>query len=295
MRLSDKKYALLLMVPAALFILVFMAWPLFRLIYDSFFEISKFAGGPRDFIGLANYQEALGKASFRSAAGRTVIYTVFVVTLEFTLGFLAALLFSVLGKKSSVFRTFFLYPLMIAPVVAGLLWRFLLIDNSGIVNHLLAKVGIISSPDSINWLSNPRIVLFSVAIPDIWLTTSFMTLVLFAGLQNVPAELVEAARLDGAGFPRILRSIVIPDLRPVIAVALLIRGIDAAKAFDIIQIQTGGGPQNASETMSLLVYQTMIRHGEPGLASAMGTLYLIAMMVVAALAVVFLWKPGANS
>nr|WP_255371703.1 sugar ABC transporter permease [Cellulosimicrobium sp. CUA-896] len=184
---------------------------------------------------------------------------------------------------------------MIAPVVAGLLWRFLLIDNIGIVNQVLFRVGLLDSPGDIGWLSDPDIVLWSVAIPDIWLTTSFMTLILFAGLQNVPGDVLEAARLDGARFPTLLVRIIVPLLRPVIAVALIVRGIDAAKAFDIILIQTGGGPQNASQTLSLLIHQTMVRYGDPGQASAMGTVYLLAMMLVAGLAVWFIWRPGAES
>lgn len=295
MRLPDRRYAALLMAPAALFLLVFVAWPLVRLIVDSFYEISPIAGVPRQFIGLDNYAEILASSTFRGAAWRTLAYTAIVVTFEFVLGFAVALLFTALGRRSAVFRTIFLYPLMIAPVVAGLLWRFLLIDNTGIINHLLFRAGILDSPTQIGWLSDPSIVLWAVAVPDIWLTTSFMTLVIFAGLQNVPDELLEAARLDGARFTTLLTRIIVPLLRPVIAVALIVRGIDAAKAFDIILIQTGGGPQNASQTLSLLVYQTMVRFGEPGQASAMGTLYLLAMLLVAGMAVWFIWRPGAKS
>jgi multiple sugar transport system permease protein len=199
-----------------------------------------------------------------------------------------------LGSRSTLFRTVFLYPLMIAPVVAGLLWRFLLIDNFGIVNALLSRVGIMSSADSIGWLSNPDIALFSVAIPDIWLTTSFMTLILFAGLQNIPGDVLEAARIDGASSVSMLFRIILPLLRPVIAVALIVRGVDAAKAFDIILIQTKGGPDNASQTLSLLIYQTMIRFREPGLASAMATMYLVAMLLIAMVAVWFIWRPGTD-
>lgn len=295
MRITDRRYAALLMAPAALFLLVFVAWPLVRLVVDSFFDISPIAGGPREFIGFGNYADILASDAFRGAAWRTLAYTAIVVTFEFVLGFAVALLFTALGQRSSVFRTIFLYPLMIAPIVAGLLWRFLLIDNSGIVNQLLFRVGILDSPTDIGWLSDPDIVLWAVAIPDIWLTTSFMTLVIFAGLQNVPGDVLEAARLDGARFPTLLARIIVPLLRPVIAVALIVRGIDAAKAFDIILIQTGGGPQNASQTLSLLVYQTMVRFGEPGLASAMGTLYLLAMLLVAGIAVWFIWRPGAQT
>lgn len=292
---GDRRFALLLMAPAALFLAAFVLWPLFRFIYDSFFEISPFAGAPRTFVGFANYATAFASEAFQSASVRTVVYTLIVVTAEFVLGLAVALLFTALGRRSAVFRTVFMYPLMIAPVVAGLLWRFLLIDNFGIVNQLLFEAGILSSPDQIQWLSDPNIALFSVAFPDIWLTTSFITLVLFAGLQNIPGDVIEAARIDGARYPRILFSIIIPLLRPVIAVALIVRGIDAARAFDIILIQTDGGPQGSTTTLSLLIYRIMTRFGDPGLASAMGTVYLVVMLAVAIAAIMLIWRPGSSA
>jgi len=292
--LNDRCFAALLMAPAAIFLGVFVAWPLVRLLFDSFYEISPIAGGPRSFVGLDNYTGALHSEAFTGAAVRTIAYTGIVVTAEFVLGLAAALLFSTLGAKSAVFRTVFMYPLMIAPVVAGLLWRFLLIDNFGIVNEMLARFGVLPDAGAVSWLSDPDIVLFSVALPDIWLTTSFMTLILFAGLQNIPGDVLEAARIDGASGMSMLFRIILPLLRPVIAVALIVRGIDAAKAFDIILIQTKGGPENASQTLSLLIYQTMVRFRDPGLASAMGSMYLFVMLGVAMVAVWYIWRPGAE-
>jgi multiple sugar transport system permease protein len=294
-RISDRRFALYLMTPAALFLAVFVAYPLFRLVSDSFFKISPMAGGPRDFVGVDNYVRAFTSEAFMGGGWRTLAYTLMVVTLEFALGLGMALLFTTLGRKSEVWRTVFLYPLMIAPIVAGLLWKFLMIDNFGLIGTLLHQAGILQNPNQIGWLSNPDIVLFSVAVPDIWLTTSFMCLVLFAGLQNIPGDLIEAARLDGARAPTLLFRIILPLLRPVIAVALVVRGIDAARAFDTILIQTNGGPQSASETMSLLIYRTMIRFGDPGLASAMGTIYLLAMLGVAFFAVATIWRPGKDN
>lgn len=289
--MTDRRFALLLMAPAAMFLAAFVVWPLVKLVVDSFFNVDPLAG-TRVFVGVGNYAKALTSSAFLAASLRTVVYTVIVVTFEFVLGLATALLFHTLGDRSRIFRTIFLYPLMIAPVVAGLLWRFLLIDNFGIVGELLAQVGILTNPNQIGWLSNPNLVLFSVAIPDIWLTTSFMTLVLFAGLQNLPGDVIEAARLDGVGGWRLLQRIILPLLRPVIAVALIVRGIDAAKAFDVILIQTNGGPEQASTTLSLLIYQTMVRFGEPGLASAMSVVYLIVMLVVATVAITTIWRPG---
>jgi multiple sugar transport system permease protein len=289
--MSNSQFATLLMAPAAVFLAIFVAWPVVKLLADSFYDLDPLAG-TRAFVGAGNYVKALTSSEFLSAAARTAIYTVIVVTFEFVLGLATALLFNALGDRARIFRTVFLYPLMIAPVVAGLLWRFLLIDNFGIVGALLARLGILNDPNQIGWLSNPNIVLFSVAIPDIWLTTSFMTLVLFAGLQNLPADVIEAARIDGVGGWRLLTRIMLPLLRPVIAVALIVRGVDAAKAFDVILIQTNGGPEQASTTLSLLIYQTMARFGEPGLASAMSVIYLLVMLIVAVVAITTIWRPG---
>ena len=261
---------------------------------NSFYSYNPIGGGAHKFVGAANYINAFTSPAFMNSAWRTVAYTAIVVFFEFVLGLIVALLFSALGERSRVFRTIFLYPLMIAPIVAGLLWRFLLIDNSGIINELLYQAHLTSSPDQIQWLSDPNISLFSVSLPDIWLTTSFISLVLFAGLQNIPGDVLEAARLDGARYPTLLFRIIIPLLRPVIAVALIVRGVDAARAFDVIVVQTNGGPQNSTETMSLLVYNTQISNGNPGLASAMGTIYLVTMMIVAVIAVFAIWRPGSD-
>lgn len=294
MRVTDRRFALLLMAPAAIFLAAFVLWPLIRFVSNSFYDISPIAGGPREFVGLENYLQAFNSPAFLGASWRTLVYTVIVVACEFALGLIVALIFAALGRRSTIFRTVFMYPLMIAPVVAGLLWRFLLVDNFGILNEMLFRAGILSSPSQIGWLSDPKIALFSVALPDIWLTTSFITLVLFAGLQNIPGDLLEAGRLDGASYPTLLVRIIIPLLRPVIAVALVVRGIDAARAFDIILIQTNGGPQESTTTLSLLVYRTMTRYGDIGLASAMGTVYLIAMLLVASAAIFAIWRPGGN-
>lgn len=292
--MGDAVFALVLMAPAALFLGMFVAWPLVRLLIDSLYEINPLAH-ERAYVGLSNYRFVLSDPEFRDAAARTGIFTAVVVTLEFVLGLGVALLFSTLGDRARWLRTMFMYPLMIAPIVAGLLWRFLLIDNFGIVNELLARGRLIDGVNAIGWLSDADIVLLSVGLPDIWLTTSFMALILFAGLQNLPGDVLEAARLDGANAWQRLVQIVLPLMRPVIAVALVIRAVDAARAFDIILIQTNGGPREASTTLSLLIYRTAVRFGDPGLASAMSTMYLVVMLAVAVVAVWLIWRPGAPS
>ncbi len=292
MKLTDRTYSLLLLTPAALFILLFVAYPLCTLVYDSFHEVSLLALSDRTFVGFDNYEEAISSSRVQDAATRTLQYTAITLSAEFFLGFMAALLFKALGERSSLARTVFLFPLMIPPIVAGLLWRYMLMSNFGIVNWILDWLGIIQTPNDISWLGDTSIVLFSVAIPDIWLTTSFVAMVTFTGLQNIPQEIIEAAKIDGAGAIQTFRRITLPLLRPVIAVVLIIRGIDAARTFDMIWIQTEGGPRFASEVLSLQVYRTMIRYGRLGEASAVAALFMIGLLVLSLIAFYSIWRPG---
>jgi multiple sugar transport system permease protein len=289
--MTDRKFAIALMVPAAVLLLLFVGYPIIRLFVDSFFEVKLLKPDERVFVGFENYIDALTSPKFQAAAIRTLVYTAITLTAELLLGFAVALLFNVLGRRSAIPRAIFIFPLMIAPIVAGLLWRFLLIDEFGIVNQILFDIGLLNNPDQISWLSNKDIVLFSVALPDIWLTTCFVALITYAGLQSISPEINEAARVDGAGFWRTLWSITLPLLRPVIAVVIIIRGIDAARAFDVILIQTEGGPQSASEVLSLAIYKEMIRYGNLGMASAVASLFLIGMLVFAVVVYRLLWAP----
>ncbi len=292
MKLTDRSFVLILLLPATLFLAGFVGYPLFLLIRDSFHEVSIYALGEGAFVGWDNYAKALSSARVLDSARRTFNYTIMALSAEFVLGFGAALLFNAMGRRSEILRTIFAFPLMIPPIVAGLLWRFMLIDNIGIVNHILEQLGIIADSSDISWLGDRDIVLFSVALPNIWLTTSFVALVLYTGLQNIPAELVEAARIDGASALQRFRRVTVPLLRPVIAVVLILRGIDAARAFDMIWIQTEGGPRFASEILSIHIYRTMIRYGNVGEASAIAALFMLAMLLISAAVFFLIWGRG---
>ena len=289
---SSRTFILLLMAPAALFLLIFVAYPLGLLVSQGFYEVKMLALQERTFVGLHNFANALTSSRVLESGWRTLLYTIISLSAEFLLGLGVALVFYALGSRSEVPRTIFLFPLMVAPIVAGLLWRFMLIDNFGFVNWLLHWLGILANPSDISWLGNPNLVLYAVALPDIWLTTCFVALVLFTGLQGIPQELFEAAKMDGARAWRVFWHIMLPLLRPVVAVILIIRGLDAARTFDAIFIQTGGGPQNASEVLSLNIYRTMIRYGRLGEASAVATLFLIALLIFSVVMYSSIWRPG---
>lgn len=288
--MSERRFVLLMLAPAVLFLGLLVAYPVALLVYNSFFEVELINPSARTWVGLANYADALTSKRIHETALRTVQYSAFALFFEFVFGFGAALLFSAIADKSHWHRTIFALPLMISPIVAGLLWRFLLVGDIGILNHGLAALGIISSPKAINWLSDTDIVIYSVAFADIWLTTSFVALVSYAGLTNIPKDLLEAARIDGANALKRFWHVTLPLMRPVIAVVVIVRGIDALKTFDLIWIQTQGGPRQASEVFSMNIYQRMVRYGDLGEASASATLFLLFMIALAAVAYWKIWR-----
>jgi len=290
--MSEKRFAMFMMAPAAVFVGVLVIYPILLLFYNSFYAVELIRPFSRTLIWLDNYSRVISSARMEETVLRTIRYTIFALSFEFLFGFLAALLFSALAERSRWHRTIFALPLMIPPIVAGLLWRFLLGPQIGIVNELLARIGLLATSSDISWFSDPDIVLYSVAFPDIWLTTSFVALIVYAGLQNIPKDLIEAARIDGANALQRFYRIVLPLLRPVLAVVLIVRGVDAAKTFDLIWIQTEGGPRFQTEVLSMNIYQRMVRYGDLGQASASATLFMLAMIILAAIAYKSVWRPS---
>lgn len=289
---DEDRFVRWMLAPAILILGLLVAYPVALLVFDSFFKVDTITPQLREWVGLQNYADALTSKRIAQSALRTLQYSVFALFFEFTFGFCAALLFSAMAGDSRWYRTIFTLPLMVPPIVAGLLWRFLLVGNIGILNYGLAGLGIISDPNEISWLSNEDIVIYSVAFADIWLTTSFVALVSYAGLTNIPKDLLEAARIDGANAFKRFWHVTLPLMRPVIAVIVIVRGVDAAKTFDLIWIQTQGGPRQASEVLSMNIYQRMIRFGDLGQASASATLFLAVMVVLAAIAYWKIWRPS---
>lgn len=290
--MTERRFVVLMLLPAALFLGLLVAYPVVLLVYNSFFDVKLIDPSSRVWVGLANYADALSSKRILESAIRTVKYATFALVFEFIFGFGAALLFSAIADRSRWHRTIFALPLMISPIVAGLLWRFLLVGDIGILNYGLAALGIISDPGAISWLSDTDIVIYSVSFADIWLTTSFVALVSYAGLTNIPKDLIEAARIDGANALKRFWHVTLPLMRPVIAVVVIVRGIDALKTFDLIWIQTQGGPRQSSEVLSMNIYQRMVRYGDLGEASAVASLFLLVMIGLAGLAYWKIWRPS---
>lgn len=203
------------------------------------------------FVGLHNYIHVINSSQFQSALWNTTGFVITTIILELVIGFSVALVLNRYLPGTKFFRLIFTLPLMIAPVVSGLQWRWLFADQYGIINYLLSLIGI-KGP---LWLASPWGAKSAVLIANVWLATPFVILVLLAALGSLPEELYEAARLDGANSFQVFRYITLPQLRPAILLILVVRLSDAFRVFDIVYIITQGGPGGSTEVLSSFIYK----------------------------------------
>lgn len=259
------------------------------MVFDSFFKVG--ITGARTFIGFDNYIKAFTAGGFLKQLKNTLIYILIAVSVETVLGFIFAFIFELDYKGSKIVRSLMMTPLMIAPLVAGLIWKLMMSSNFGIVNEFLTRIGILSSPSDILWLADSRWSLIACCIADIWLTTPFMMLMILAGLQGLDTSVAEAARMDGASKLQEIFYIKIPGIKPVLLTALSVRIIDAAKTFDIIWAMTEGGPNSSSETISIIIYKTLVKYNNTGYASAMAVIFIIVLVVFTLVFMQSLWNP----
>ncbi|MCZ8186595.1 MAG: sugar ABC transporter permease [Beijerinckiaceae bacterium] len=272
----------LFLAPAAAVALVGLVYPMLRSVWLSFHEWS--IGTPPEsarFVGLENYRWLLADDSFWISVGVTITFATAVVVLEVVLGVALALVLDRDLRGTSLFRTIFILPMMIAPIVVGLIWRFLYNEQFGPLSQALKALGLPGIP----WLSSPDMALVSVIIADVWQWTPFIFILALAALQGLPASAIEAARIDGATRWQTTLYIKLPLIAPVIAVAALLRLIDAFKVLEVIYILTEGGPGLSTEILSLHIYKTAFVSQQLGRASALSNLLLLIVLVLTVLLV----------
>ena len=236
------------------------------------------SGRAARFAGWGNYTRMLRDGAFWGSLGRTCLLTAESTVLQLAIGVSIAALFNHAGRFMAVVRSLFLAPMMIAPLFVGMVWRLMLSDDFGIVKYLLQAIGIDDPP---LWLDDPAIALQTIVVVSVWEWTAFVVLFAVAALQAIPAEINEAASLDGAGPIRRFARITLPLLAPTIAAVALLRTIDGFKLFDIIYAMTAGGPGASTTTMSYFVYQQGITFFDLGYSS---TLALTMLMLTLGLA-----------
>ncbi|MEW1847081.1 sugar ABC transporter permease [Nonomuraea angiospora] len=272
-RRSWTAYAFL--APLVIYLLVFYAYPLYRNIDLSVHDYTPraFVRGDPEFTGLDNYRDILSDDTFLRALRNTALFTLVSIAAQYALGLALAVFFQRNFRLSAVLRAMFLVPWLLPLIVSASTWSWMLNSDNGIVNAALEAFGI----GQINWLTSPDTSLLAVTIANIWLGVPFNLVILYAGLQNISADLYEAAGLDGAnGWQRFWR-ITFPLLRPVSAITLLLGLIYTLKVVDIIWIMTKGGPADASTTLATWSYREAFGTGQPDFspAAAVGNLLIL--------------------
>ena len=228
------------------------------------------------FVGLDNFRFVLGDDAFWDALGVTARFTGAAVTIEVVLGIAVALLLDSHIPCRGFVTTVVLLPMAITPAVAGLLMRWMFESNWGLVNYFLGLVGV-RGP---GWTGDPAWALWSIVLADAWQNTPFVILVVYAGLQSIPVEPLEAAMVDGASRAQTLAHVVFPFLRPLILFVLIIRSMDAFRIFDQVFVMTGGGPGTTTQTITFYNYVMAFRQLRMGRASALGVITLLILSLV---------------
>lgn len=273
---ADRRLRIYLILPALVGIWVVIGFPLLYAFYISFHDYVLSQGGIGS-VNFANYLNIFNDKLLIGASRNTLILTISVVTLEFLIAFgLALLLNNQRVRGRNIYLLILLIPMLMPPITVGLIWRMLLHPELGIINYTL---GVLSLPQPA-WLGDPNLAMATVVIVDIWHETSFILLILLAGLTALPSELYEAAEIDGANPVQQLRFLTIPLMLPTILVAILIRMIAALKTYDLIYILTRGGPGVSTETISYYIYRVAFVFLDMGSSSAMSFLLLIIIVIL---------------
>ena len=278
----DQRFGFLLTLPGLATLFIIIVFPLVFTIITSFYDYTLLNPNHDDFVGLENYQEVLEEEYIGHSVIITIQFVLATVFIEFIIGFALALALDKVQRFKSIYYLILLAPLMINPVVVGLMWRMILHTELGIMNYLLKLLSI----NRVNWLGDSDIAFWTIVFVDIWHQVSFMTILLLAGLAALPREPYEAARMDGASALRCLIYITLPLMRPVIIVALLLRLIFAVKTFDIIYIMTKGGPGIATDLVSYFIYRSAFFSLDIGRASALS----VGLLVIVLLLTFYLYK-----
>ncbi|MFF8727010.1 carbohydrate ABC transporter permease [Streptomyces sp. NPDC015171] len=268
----------LFLLPATAYLLLFLGYPVVKTLVMSFqqYTATTFYTGSAPFAGLRNYAKVLSSDLFWPTVLTTVVFTAASLLGQFVLGLALALFFRRRFPLGGVLRSLLLLPWLLPLVVSGTTWRWMLDTDSGVVNRVLRDLHLVSS--GVPWLTGTDEALVSVILVNVWVGIPFNTALLYSGLQDIPAPLYEAARLDGAGRTATFRHITWPLLRPVAGVVLVLGAVYTVKVFDLVLVVTGGGPAGATETLATRSYALSFEQFEFGRGAATGNLLILVSL-----------------
>lgn len=276
------------LLPDTLGLLIFLGIPMVMSLGMGFFSLDGF--GNITFVGLQNYTTMFSDAQFMESLRVTLVYIFLFVPGLFVCSLFLAILVKQKIPLVGVFRSMFFLPNVVSLVVVGFVWKFLLIDKIGLINQLLQMVGISGN----SWLGDPRFALGTVLVVTIWFWMGYYMVIFLAGLQEIPLEYYEAARLDGAGRWSTFRHVTWPLLKPTSFFVLLVSLVSAvagSQGFDLIFVMTQGGPANSTSLGIFYIYQQAFQYGNYGYAAAMAS-FLVAILLVATLIMFSVTKGG---
>ena len=259
---------ILLLLPAFVVLAAVVLVPLLLSLYSSFtpFRLTR----PETFfvlIGFRNYVSILSNPDFWYAFGRTVLLLTIALNLEMLLGLGLAMLVEKATRGQRILRTLMMFPMMFSPILVGFQFKFMFNDNIGLVNNALQSLGITQT--AIPWLIESHLAFIAISVAEIWSSTSIFAILILAGLLAMPKEPIEAARVDGCTPWQTFRYVTWPFVMPFAYIAMTIRSLDVARAYDIVKIMTDGGPAGRTELLWTLVGRTAYSDARMGLANAM--------------------------
>lgn len=272
--LHQRRDVLLLLSPVIIYLIVFSVFPLLYSLAISFFRWDPIATS-FSFIGLGNFQELASDPVFWQASGNTAILVVAAVTIQLVIGTSLAIFFDLQLRGSWFVRGVLILPMLLTPVVVGLMWRAMLNPNWGIVNYVLGQLGL---PQPL-WMADPSLALFTLILVDSWQWTPFIMVIVFARLQALPRDVFEASAVDGASPWQTLWRVTLPLLLPAIVFAGVFRAIDAFRSFDVVFGLTFGGPGRLTTTLSFWAWENGLRFERYGFASAISYVMVIVAIV----------------
>lgn len=273
-KIRDHAVPLALISPAVLVILLVVLVPLLFSFYTSFTNYKLIRPDTLwDWIGLRNYTRILSDWDFWSAFGRTVLFLTVALNLEMLLGLGLALLVNKVTWGQRTMRTIMMFPMMFSPILVGFQFKYMFNDTIGVVNNGLQSLGL--THYAIPFLVDRWLAFFSIAFAEIWMSTSIFAILILAGLFAMPKDPIEAARVDGCSNWQVFRHITLPFLMPFIYIAMAIRSLDVARAYDIVDVMTGGGPAGRTELLWTLIARTAYDDARMGRANAMAYVSIV--------------------
>lgn len=269
------------LIPTLVVFLVLIAYPVCSTIYLSFcnYRTQTITQGAV-FNGVANYIKMFQDEEMWTSLLFTVKFTVISVILETVLGMACALIMNRNFRGSNLVCAMVLVPWCIPTVVSGLMWSYMYAESFGIINYLLSVLHVIQDP--IKWLTDGNWAFVAVIISDVWKTVPYMSLLLLSGLKTVSNDYLEAAAMDGAGKVRIFFSIVLPNIRPVMMVAVMFRTIQSFRVYDLIKVLTNGGPQGSTKSLTMYAMEQYFNFGNMGYGAALAVLTFVISLIIAA-------------